>query len=54
MFFHFISIVLIHWTLFFILSQFRLILAEDGSGKGAGLTAAIALGLQRKRKLSCA
>lgn len=31
-----------------VLSQFRLILAEDGSGKGAGLATAIALRLREK------
>lgn len=28
--------------------QFRLMLAEDGSGKGAGLTAAVAMRLSEK------
>lgn len=32
--------------------QFRLLLAEDGSGKGAALTAAIALKLENQQENS--
>jgi hypothetical protein len=35
-------------TLFPYLFQFRLLLAEDGSGKGAGLVAAIAVRLKQR------